>query len=315
MGFLTHTESLVERYPRDLFAVTLSYFLGLPAPRCLQNKGARTCEACSQPLDPFGHHRMTCTQTASFNAAHRLLAQAFADMAKQAGVLFTDKNVPCHLTTNKVGDALCQLSADSRQLILDYTVVHPRTGTGGLPLGNGISRPSSFACVTSGTATGTNMQSLASPSHRALRLPTDTSMHTSFCCCTSLQEGGPSSFIRTTNHSSTSSTSSGSTSLRSGLGSARLWRVAWRYGHWEAPSQALAKCSYDTLHRRALQGTRRSPQASTLSLGMHNGVSSLMHDQDTGIHVLLLDSLIRFACLIYLSLVYNNLPFPFVLFF
>ena len=116
-------------------------------------------------------------------------------------------------------------------------------------------------------------------------------------------QGGPSSFIRTTNLSSTSSTSSGSTSLRSGLGSARLWRVAWRYGHWEAPSQALAKCSYDTLHRRALQGTRRSPQASTLSLGMHNGVSSLMHDQDTGIHVLLLDSLTRFARLIYLSLV------------
>ena len=133
LAFLAHTESLVERYPRDLFAVILSYLLGLPAPRCLQNKGARTCEACSQPLDPFGHHRMTCTQTASFNAAHRLLAQAFADMAKQAGVPFTDKNVPCHLTTNKVGDALCQLSADSRQLILDYTIVHPRVGTGSTP--------------------------------------------------------------------------------------------------------------------------------------------------------------------------------------
>ena len=54
-------------------------------------------------------------------------------MAKQAGVPFTDKNVPCHLTTNKVGDALCQLSADSRQLILDYTIVHPRVGTGSTP--------------------------------------------------------------------------------------------------------------------------------------------------------------------------------------
>lgn len=71
---------------------------------------------------------MTCNHTASFNAVHRY---AFADTAIQAGVPFTDKNVPCRLTTKKVGDALCQLSDDSRQLVLDYSVVHPRMGIGG----------------------------------------------------------------------------------------------------------------------------------------------------------------------------------------
>lgn len=129
LGFLAHTESLSENYPRDLFAVILTYLLGLPAPRCLQNRGALTCEACGQPLDRFGHHRMTCNQTASFNAAHRHLASAFAETAKLSGVPLIDKNVPSHLTTNKVGDALCLLSNDSRRLILDYTVIHPRSGT------------------------------------------------------------------------------------------------------------------------------------------------------------------------------------------
>jgi len=149
----------------------------------------------------------------------------------------------------------------------------------------------------------TTMLSSVSPSRRASRPPTDTSTRTSSGSCTSLQRAGPSSFTHTTSLSSTSISSLGFTSHRSGLGLGLLWRVAWHYGHWAAPSQALAKCSSDTLHRRALRGTRLSPLASTLSLGMHNGVSSLMHDQDTGIHVLLLDSLIRFARLIYLSLV------------
>ena len=129
LGFMAHTESLVEHYPPKLFAVILSYVLGLPAPSCLQLKDTRVCEACGQLLDKFGHHRMTCRQTASYQAPHRSVASAFADIAKKSGIPFTDKSIPSHLTTNKVGDALCQPSPDNRQLILDYTVVHPRLGT------------------------------------------------------------------------------------------------------------------------------------------------------------------------------------------
>ena len=99
MGFLLHTESLVKHYQLDLFAVILTYLLGLPAPRCLQNRGARTCEACNQPLDKFGHHRMTCTHTTSFNAAHWLLANTFADFAKQSGVPFTAAVIRMFLVT------------------------------------------------------------------------------------------------------------------------------------------------------------------------------------------------------------------------
>lgn len=129
LAFLTHTESLVERYPKDLFAVLFSYLLGLPAPSCLQRRGTSRCEACNQPLDMFGHHRMTCKSTAAYHSAHTQLASAFAEIARKSGVPYTDKGVPSHLTTNKVGDALCNLSSDCRQLIMDYTVVHPRYGT------------------------------------------------------------------------------------------------------------------------------------------------------------------------------------------
>jgi hypothetical protein len=41
---------------------------------------------------------------------------------------YTDKNLPCHLTTEKVRDALINMSNDSRQLILDYTIAHPVYG-------------------------------------------------------------------------------------------------------------------------------------------------------------------------------------------
>ena len=40
-----------------------------------------------------------------------------------------DKNLPRHLTTDKVGDALINLSDDSRPLVLDYTVTHPLQGS------------------------------------------------------------------------------------------------------------------------------------------------------------------------------------------
>lgn len=129
LSFLTHTESLHEGFSREVFAVLISYLLGLPAPQCLQRPDTARCEACNEPMDRFGHHRMSCKTTAAYHAAHAQLANAFAAIAHQSGVPFTEKGVPSHLTSQKVGDALCALSSDCRKLVLDYTVVHPRYGT------------------------------------------------------------------------------------------------------------------------------------------------------------------------------------------
>ena len=129
LAFITHTGSLSERFPRDVFAVLLSYLLGLPAPRCLQNRETTVCEGCSEMLDQYGHHRMTCAKTSSYHAAHTQLAGAFAEIARKSGVPYTDKGVPSHLTTKKVGDGLLNLSSDSRKLVVDFTICHPHRGT------------------------------------------------------------------------------------------------------------------------------------------------------------------------------------------
>ena len=49
----------------------------------------------------------------------------------KSSIPYTDKGVPTHLTNNKVGDALCNLSNGAKKLVLDYTVVHPRHAHGG----------------------------------------------------------------------------------------------------------------------------------------------------------------------------------------
>jgi hypothetical protein len=138
---LHHTHG--EPFPRDLFAVIMICFiLGMPAPPCLQKRGVTGCEACHRRMDRFGHHRgrMTCNQIASSNGstqphahahAHASLelANASADVARKSCIECTDKGVPTHLTNNKVGDALCNLSDGARKLVLDFTVVHPRSGS------------------------------------------------------------------------------------------------------------------------------------------------------------------------------------------
>ena len=130
LAFLAHTESLEESFPKAVFSVVFTYHLGIPVPRCLQSRTTSRCEACNEQLDRFGHHRMTCKCTASYQAAHAQLAKACEDIMRKSGVPYTDKGVPSHLTANKkVGDALCTLSSGCRQLVLDYTVVHPRLGT------------------------------------------------------------------------------------------------------------------------------------------------------------------------------------------
>jgi hypothetical protein len=129
LAFLAHTSSLQETFQKDVFAVLFAYLLGLPAPPCLQRRGVTRCEVCNELMDRFGHHRMQCSKTAMYHAAHKQLATAFAELARKSGVPFLDKGVPSHLTSQKVGDALIALSSDCRQLVLDYTVVHPRAGT------------------------------------------------------------------------------------------------------------------------------------------------------------------------------------------
>jgi hypothetical protein len=133
LAFTTHTESLKETYTRDLFAVWISYTLGLPAPTCLQERGEGSdkCESCQQPMDAFGHHRMSCQKTASFMTAHTHLATGFAEVMYKSSIPYTEKGVPTHLKTNEKGDALCNISNGAKTLVLDYTVVHPQSGTTG----------------------------------------------------------------------------------------------------------------------------------------------------------------------------------------
>ena len=131
LAFLSHTSSLQESFPKDVFSVLFGYLLGLPASPCLQRREVPQCEVCNEPLDRFGHHRMQCSRTAAYHAAHKQVAMAVEEIARKSGVPFSDKGVPCHLTSQKVGDALCALSSDSRKLVLDYTVVHPRLGKAG----------------------------------------------------------------------------------------------------------------------------------------------------------------------------------------
>ncbi len=130
LAFTTHTESLSEPFPRDLFAVFFCYTLGLLAPMCLQTRGVDKCEGCNDPMDRQGHHRMSCKKTSSYNAAHSTFAAAVAHVMHQSSVQYADKGVPTHLTNNKIGDALCNLSNGAKKLILDYTVVHPRIAHG-----------------------------------------------------------------------------------------------------------------------------------------------------------------------------------------
>jgi hypothetical protein len=130
LAFTTHTESLAEAFPRDLFAVFFCYTLGLLAPLCLQTRGVDKCESCSQDLDKLGHHRMSCSRTSAYTTAHTTFAAAFAYIMRKSDIQYTDKGVPTHLTTNKVGDALCNLSNGAKKLVLDFTVVHPRRANG-----------------------------------------------------------------------------------------------------------------------------------------------------------------------------------------
>ena len=126
MAFIAHTVSLQEPFPKSVWAVWFSQVTGLNAPACLQHKDTAKCEApqCGKPLDRSGHHRMQCKHTAAFHTAHSLVATAVAEIARESGVQYTDKNVPCHVNRNKVADALCRLSSE-KTMALDFTVVHP----------------------------------------------------------------------------------------------------------------------------------------------------------------------------------------------
>jgi hypothetical protein len=73
---------------------------------------------------------MSCSRTAAYTTAHTTVAAAFAYIMRKSDIQYTDKGVPTHLTSNKVGDALCNLSNGAKKLVLDYTVVHPRRAYG-----------------------------------------------------------------------------------------------------------------------------------------------------------------------------------------
>jgi hypothetical protein len=93
-----------------------------------KNENHLACEGCGLHLDPYGHHMMTCVKTSSYQAAHTQLAAAFAELQHRASAPYTDKNVPRHLTTEKVGDALIHLSGEAKQLVLDFSITHPVLG-------------------------------------------------------------------------------------------------------------------------------------------------------------------------------------------
>ena len=82
-----------------------------------------------------------CRTTASFQSAHSQVAAAFAETARLSGVQYSDRNVPCHVTSNKVGDAICKLTHDSAPLVLDFSIVHPQSGN----VNGGTWNPSALA--------------------------------------------------------------------------------------------------------------------------------------------------------------------------
>jgi hypothetical protein len=125
---LSRSSHTSEQFPKDLFSVVFCFLLCLRAPLCLQSTNTAVCEGCGLHLDPYGHHRMTCAKTSSYQAAHSQLVAAFTELACRASAPYTDKNVPCHLTTEKVGDALINLSGEAKQLVLDFSITHSVLG-------------------------------------------------------------------------------------------------------------------------------------------------------------------------------------------
>jgi hypothetical protein len=65
---------------------------------------------------------MTCAKLSWYQEAHSQLAAAFPELTRRASAPYKDKNVPSHLTTEKVGDALINLSGEAKQLVLDFSI-------------------------------------------------------------------------------------------------------------------------------------------------------------------------------------------------
>ena len=55
--FISHTDVLSEKFPKDLFSVVFCFLLGLGAPLCLQSTNTTVCEGCCLHLDPHVQKR------------------------------------------------------------------------------------------------------------------------------------------------------------------------------------------------------------------------------------------------------------------
>ena len=90
------------------------------------------CHCAAHPIpDPAGHHKMNCKNCGK-KGAHDHVDHCMVAVAKSANVNYTnDKDlVPSHDDSNKKGDALTTLTRDAWPQVLDFTMVHPYTGTG-----------------------------------------------------------------------------------------------------------------------------------------------------------------------------------------
>ena len=134
MAFCASPESLNQPFAQEVWQSTVAYVLGVPLPDNVQLKGQdgllRPCCHCNAQLDAHGRHKLVCKYSGK-KTAHDHLGQSVQAVARPALLGYTDNvnHVPPHADSNQKGDALLNLS-HGIDLVLDFTVVHPRGPAG-----------------------------------------------------------------------------------------------------------------------------------------------------------------------------------------
>jgi len=126
-----------DAFPRHLFVLYIRLLLGLTVPEILAPtalSGRCGCCAADSPLDPAGHHQLTCKGWCgpTFKRGHNHVVNSLVDAARSAGTPCTaqPKRVPTHPHSNKQGDLLAELdSGTGKHIVADVTVCHPVVGS------------------------------------------------------------------------------------------------------------------------------------------------------------------------------------------
>jgi hypothetical protein len=134
LSFLNHTAGVAyTNFPKNLAAAYFAHALGTINPHASNEPCPCGTPAGQRAIGgDHTHHDLTCSKHAAFKSGHDHVVKAVEMLAAAAGIPCTanQKSVPCHSTTQSVGDVHCKLSCDRRSEILDMSMVHPRTHNG-----------------------------------------------------------------------------------------------------------------------------------------------------------------------------------------